>query len=109
MSMTQKMSMIFENCPFFVKRKRWRLAVVNAFFSNIRRPLCKRANEEKTKQRVKKAKEAQKQSPATPEEFLLFRDTTKKRHSPKFALPFRVCFEHSPSTERENVGITGVV
>jgi hypothetical protein len=107
--MTQKMSMIFENCPFFVKRKRWRLVVVNAFFSNIRRPLCKRANKEKTKQRVKKAKEAQKQSPATPEEFLLFRDTTKKRHSPKFALPFRVCFEHSPSTERENVGITGVV
>jgi hypothetical protein len=84
--------------------------VLNAFFSNIRRPLCKRANKEKTKQRVKKAKEAQKQSPATPEEFLLFRDTTKKRHSPKFALPFRVCFEHSPSfTERENVGITGVV
>ena len=107
--MAQKMSMIFENCPFFVKRKRWRLVVVNAFFSNIRRPLCKRANKEKTKQRVKKAKEAQKQSPATPEEFLLFRDTTKKRHSPKFALPFRVCFEHSPSTERENVGITGVV
>ena len=30
---------------FFVL-KRWRLVVLNAFFSNIRRPLCKRANKE---------------------------------------------------------------
>ena len=39
--------------------------------------LCVKEQTKRKRNRVKKAKEAQKQSPATPEEFLLFRDNEK--------------------------------
>ena len=65
------------------------------FFKHPQGP-CKRVQTKGTK-RVKKAKEAQKHTVRQHQKS--FFETTKKRHLASRSPP-RVCFEHSPSTEK---------